>query len=251
MSNPSATRYFRIGEIAARTGLSSKALRLYEQRGLLRPCAHSAAGYRLYGAVALQRLMRIVLLKRSGFSLAEIGVLLQRDGDAALAVIAARVDVLEAEVAQRRQALSTLRMALQRAGSTSSLTLDDLMESIAMSHTLKVDLTPVEKAKMRERAEALGPHAIEAGQKAWPALIDSVRAAMRAGTPPADPAAIELGRRWHALVNAATGNDDALNQKIGAAWQANPEAMAAQGMDIDMFRYIGAAMAAAGLNPQR
>src|SRR5580698_4551905 len=78
MSNPTtATKsYLRIGQIARRSGVSAKALRLYEQRGLLKPCTHSEAGYRLYGPDALRRLMQIVVLKRSGFTLAEIGGLL-------------------------------------------------------------------------------------------------------------------------------------------------------------------------------
>lgn len=59
--------YMRIGQVAVRSGVSAKALRLYEQRGLLKPCAYSAAGYRLYGPAALRRLMQIVALKRSGF----------------------------------------------------------------------------------------------------------------------------------------------------------------------------------------
>ena len=67
-----AKPYLRIGQIAERSGVSAKALRLYEQRGLLKPCAHSESGYRLYGPNALQRLMQVLILKRSGFSHAEI-----------------------------------------------------------------------------------------------------------------------------------------------------------------------------------
>lgn len=55
---PSATarKYLRIGEVADRTGLSRKALRLYQTRGLLVPDTQSDRGYRLYGAAALARL---------------------------------------------------------------------------------------------------------------------------------------------------------------------------------------------------
>ena len=60
-----------------------------------------------------------------------------------------------------------------------------------------------------------------------------------------------MGRRWHALVVAATGNDATINRKLGEAWIAQPDAIAAQGMDMEMFRYIGAAMATAGLSLQR
>jgi len=55
--------FLTIGQIARRTGVSAKALRLYEQRGLLRPTTHSLAGYRLYGPEALERIMQLALLR--------------------------------------------------------------------------------------------------------------------------------------------------------------------------------------------
>lgn len=69
-------RMMRIGELAQAAGVSAKALRLYEARDLLRPCAHSVAGYRLYGSAALKRLQQILVLRRAGFSLTETGRLL-------------------------------------------------------------------------------------------------------------------------------------------------------------------------------
>jgi len=63
-----------------------------------------------------------------------------------------------------------------------------------------------------------------------------------------DPVVVEMSRRWHALMTAATGNDAALNRKLSEAYIAQPDAMAAQGMDPAMFGYIGEAMAKAGLS---
>ena len=60
-----------------------------------------------------------------------------------------------------------------------------------------------------------------------------------------------MSRRWHALVTAATGNDVAINKKLSEAYIAQPNAMATQGMDPAMFRYIGEAMAKARLNLAR
>ena len=50
MSKPKAENpmFLRIGEMAIRTGVSAKALRLYEKRGLLQPAMYTASGYRLY-----------------------------------------------------------------------------------------------------------------------------------------------------------------------------------------------------------
>jgi DNA-binding transcriptional MerR regulator len=65
-----------IGEVARRCGVSARALRLYEAAGLLRP-ARSEAGRRVYGGEQLGRVHQILVLKRAGWTLAEIGRLLR------------------------------------------------------------------------------------------------------------------------------------------------------------------------------
>ena len=42
-------RYYRVGEVATLTRVSVRTLHHYDRIGLLRPAAHSAGGYRLYG----------------------------------------------------------------------------------------------------------------------------------------------------------------------------------------------------------
>lgn len=72
-------------------------------------------------------------------------------------------------------------------------------------------------------------------------------AAMDASTPPDDPAVLDMGRRWHALVNAFTGGDPGTTRTLKDAYAREPQVLAAQGMDAAMFAYIRAAMQAAGL----
>ena len=252
MSKPTARpELLRIGRIAERTGLSAKALRLYEKRGLLKPTSHSAAGYRLYGPDALERLMQIAVLKRAGFSLAEIGLLLSRNPQQAAVVLTARIAALEKDVTAKSKALDSLKLVARRLGSASTLNVDELLESIAMTETLKVDLTEAERKELLQRAETLGAAGMEEAQQAWPKLIAEVRAAMEAGTPPTDPKVVELGRRWHGLVQAFTGGKPAVNRKLSEAYMQQPKAMEANGMSPEMFRYVGAAMAAAGLDLHR
>ena len=62
-------------EVARRFGVSIKALRLYERRGLLKPL-RSEAGWRTYGPDQIARLHQILALKGLGLSLASIGQLL-------------------------------------------------------------------------------------------------------------------------------------------------------------------------------
>jgi DNA-binding transcriptional MerR regulator len=67
----------RIQEVAAETGLTPRAIRYYEELGLLSPAARSDGAYRLYDADDLERLRFIRGLRDdAGFSLAEIGQLL-------------------------------------------------------------------------------------------------------------------------------------------------------------------------------
>ena len=60
------------GEIAKKAGVSQKAVRLYDEKGLLKPTGYSEGNYRLYDKEALQILEKIVALKQIGFSLEEI-----------------------------------------------------------------------------------------------------------------------------------------------------------------------------------
>ena len=60
------------GEIAKKAGVSQKAVRLYDEKGLLKPTDYSEGNYRLYDKEALAILEKIVALKKIGFSLEEI-----------------------------------------------------------------------------------------------------------------------------------------------------------------------------------
>jgi DNA-binding transcriptional MerR regulator len=62
-------------QCAARTGITVRALRLYEQTGLIQP-RRTEKNWRLYGARELARLNEIIALKRLGLSLQDIAQLL-------------------------------------------------------------------------------------------------------------------------------------------------------------------------------
>jgi DNA-binding transcriptional MerR regulator len=75
---PALAGLLRIQEVAAKTGLTPRSIRYYEELGLLAPAARSEGDYRLYDADDLERLGFIRGLRDdAGFSLAEIGRLLE------------------------------------------------------------------------------------------------------------------------------------------------------------------------------
>lgn len=66
-----------IGEFGRESGLSAKALRLYDESGLLAPAEIDASsGYRYYDPEQLVRARRISLLRQLGIGLAEVKVIL-------------------------------------------------------------------------------------------------------------------------------------------------------------------------------
>ena len=61
-----------IGEVAARSGVSRKALRLYEARGILTAPRRGPSGYRYYDSDVLRLLTFVGQARRLGLTLSEI-----------------------------------------------------------------------------------------------------------------------------------------------------------------------------------
>jgi len=72
-----ATATLKIGDLARRVGKSPRALRLYEEMGLLGPAVRTDGGHRLYATDALLRLRWIDRLQLLGLSLPDIRDFLQ------------------------------------------------------------------------------------------------------------------------------------------------------------------------------
>jgi MerR family copper efflux transcriptional regulator len=68
--------HLQIGEVAARTALSIKTIRHYDEVGLVTPSARSGGGFRLYTTEDVDRLLAIRRMKPLGFTLDEMRELL-------------------------------------------------------------------------------------------------------------------------------------------------------------------------------
>jgi MerR family transcriptional regulator, thiopeptide resistance regulator len=71
---------YRVGDLARRSGLSIRAVRYYDNIGLLRPSGRTAAGHRRYDDGDVQRLYRICVLRDAGLALSDIAVALDEPG---------------------------------------------------------------------------------------------------------------------------------------------------------------------------
>src|ERR1700733_13321237 len=111
-------------ETAARFGISIKALRLYEQRGLLTP-KRSSAGWRVYGSGQIARLHQILALKRLGLALGRIGEILG-DADQLDPILALQERTLSRDSQRISHALALVKSARAKLASGQALSIDDL-----------------------------------------------------------------------------------------------------------------------------
>ncbi|MGH3656754.1 MAG: MerR family transcriptional regulator [Micromonosporaceae bacterium] len=98
-----------IGAFAAESSLTPKALRLYDDSGLLPPAAvDPESGYRLYYPEQLERARLIADLRRIGMPLAETRTVCELEPDSAAAAVTRYWRQVTAETAHRRQLVTFL-----------------------------------------------------------------------------------------------------------------------------------------------
>jgi DNA-binding transcriptional MerR regulator len=128
----------RIQEVAAETGLTTRTIRYYEELGLLKPAARSEGSYRLFDPDDLERLRFIKGLRDdAGFSLAEIGQLLEDD----LARVRNRSRFRSTtDATERRAILEDAMGRVDRQVATLQTKIDRLEAMIAEAHARRAHL---------------------------------------------------------------------------------------------------------------
>lgn len=201
-----------ISDVIRRTGLSARALRFYEARGLVTPL-RTASGRRLYGPGELARINQVVALKAAGFSLAAIGGLLDRRAIDLAGLIAARLEALDARaasIAEARRLLSHAKSRVDRGEPLDAATLCSLirtggrtMERENWKKLADRYFTPEQQAQWSERMGAMpADFDQEAYSRQWFDLGGRVAAAMPLD--PGSPQAEAFVREWFALLTPFT-----------------------------------------------
>ncbi|WP_429931154.1 MerR family transcriptional regulator [Agrobacterium vitis] len=107
-----SAQYLNASEAARRLGVSMKALRLYEQKGLITP-VRTTAGWRTYGPAEMARATDIIALRDLGLSLAEVKRVLEGDPQGLEPAFARHQSALERTIRQTAQALEKIRALRQ------------------------------------------------------------------------------------------------------------------------------------------
>lgn len=75
------SKYLSTAKLSKAAGVGRETLRFYELRGLIKPIARTAAGYRQYDESTVDRIAFVKQTQLSGFTLKEIRHLLQLNAD--------------------------------------------------------------------------------------------------------------------------------------------------------------------------
>lgn len=236
-------------ETAGRFGVSIKALRLYESRGLLAPL-RSEAGWRTYGPDQIARLHQILALKRLGLSLARIGELLAGP-DALESVLVLQEQVLARDSEQITRALVLVQSARAKLKAGQALSIDDLANLTKET----VMTTPRDAREMEALLNPFAERHINEGDRAaikasldkpaldprhWDAMIAEAYALMKTGDP-TSPASQDMARRWAAIQEKILGADPAIKAKSAAVWDeamADPATAAKMAVNKEIFAFV-------------
>ncbi len=197
-----------IALVAKLTGLTSRALRFYEARGLLEPL-RTASGRRFYGPAELERLHHILAMKRAGLTLAQIQKLTQGRRVDLRTLIAGQLETLEErkrEIAASCELLNSILSRIDRSEPIDVATFCSLIRNGDMTMSaqkwaeVQQRYMSQEQLKAFEESQARLPEDFdwEAHHASWQALNERICAALPMD--PASPKAQAFLDEWDALI---------------------------------------------------
>ncbi|WP_332861383.1 MerR family transcriptional regulator [Janthinobacterium svalbardensis] len=224
----------KIGELARLTGLTVRTLHHYDSIGLLSPSARTPAGYRLYQHGDMDRLHRIMALRKFGLSLADIANALAGPDLPLSAIVAQQIAMFERQIAQAstlRERLRTLQAQLAQGQAP------ELAEWLT---TMEL-MTMYDKYFTQEELQRMPLLTDSAVEQEWKALVARVRAARDAGASPNDAQAQALATEWMVKLVRDTGAHPGLFARLNDMHTQEPSMQATTSIDAELMQFIIAA----------
>lgn len=163
------TRFWKVGELAKRTGLTVRTLHHYDEIGLLSPSQRSEAGYRLYTDSDIACLQQIVSLRQLRFSLEEIRDCLGRSDFSPRRVLGLHISRLEEQIEVQRRLRDRLERIAEHLRSAEEVSAEEFIQTIEEITMFEKYYTPEQLEYLEERKERVGEERIREVQAEWPA----------------------------------------------------------------------------------
>jgi DNA-binding transcriptional MerR regulator len=234
-----------VGHLARATGLTVRTLHHWDEIGLLRPAERSGAGHRRYSAADVQRLYRIVALRRLGLSLEDVSGALAAEGPDLRAAVEGHLARVEAQLAAQRELRRRLVGILDAFDRLDGPSTDQIIDAIEVMTMSERYYTPEQREQLATRAEALGEDRLREYEREWAELIAAFERERVAGTDPADPRLRPLAEKWRGLIQAFTGGDRGIHDSLNRMYSEEGTERASRGsLSNDTAEYARRAIAA-------
>ncbi len=211
-----------IGEVAKRSGITVRALRHYENIGLLKP-QRTEARQRAYAYRDITRLQHVQMLKRTGLTLNQIKSLVQHSDWKAEDVLKIQRQMAADELEKAKTRLGLLDEALACVAAGEPADLSTLCHIIKMGeHAMSEEkwqkvwdkfYTDEEQERWKSAKMKLSDDVIREHERKWPALL--ARTEELVGTDPAAPEAQAIVKEWNAMTQAIYDIDPVLTESAG------------------------------------
>jgi DNA-binding transcriptional MerR regulator len=212
-------QFWKIGELAEKTGLSVRTLHYYEELGLLRPRYRTTGSHRLYGEDDVMRLQQVLSLKQLGFPLDQIKAALENPAFSPEKILAMQAERIAAELKGHERLLARVRGMQRLMKATKRAGAEEFLELIKSMSEIDAQYTPDELDEIHERGTKLGEHGMAKAENEWSTLIAAVQKEMDAGTPPTDPKVKKLAKQWQSLIDAFTGGNPVIAEKMKVMYE--------------------------------
>jgi DNA-binding transcriptional MerR regulator len=237
---------YTIGELARHSGVSTRALRHYEQLGLVHPSGRTAAGYRVYTERDVIALHRVLAYQQMGLPLKEIEPLLGPEAPSLEAVLERQIATVEVQVVRQQRLLAMLRRVQRRVLEHGPDLVDHLLKLVSFMRTYQRYFTDAELQKIIDFQISLGDDEVRRLKADFEDILRGLRIAMEHGEAPDSDAARPFARRLLAMKMLFPDHDDEQLREHGRSMLASEPALQQQtGITPALIDYMDQAIEAA------
>lgn len=198
---------YTIGEVSAMSGSTERALRHYEDLGLLSP-KRGENGYRRYCDRDVERLQQILLFRACGMELSEIRELLESPGYDAARALERHLETLRARQRELSALVETVTKTIETMKGQTTMTNEERFRGLKEQAIEENENTYGEEARERygdEAVDAANERVRAMSEEDWnemreleQAVIRQLKVAMATGDPAGNEAQelVDLHRRW-------------------------------------------------------
>jgi DNA-binding transcriptional MerR regulator len=238
------SRSYTVGQVSRISGVTVRTLHHYDEIGLLHPSARTDAGYRSYSDGDLERLQSIRFYRELGFSLDEIGTILDDPSVDAFEHLERQRELLTRRIEHMQRMVTTVERTMEARRMGINLTPEEMFEVFGdtplAGHDAEQEWGDTDAWRQsQQRTSAYTKEDWKRLMTADEELRRRFAAAMAEGTPAASPAVMDLAEEHRQSLNRWFFDCSfAMHRAIGDRYVADPRFAATFTTVPGMERYV-------------